>query len=181
MDDPVWQRAQSVRLTSPHGEDTEWPAEVKLAYDRQFFYAAIRCRQAPQARYTAAPAGPRPRNADLSGHDRVDLLLDIDRDFVTYYHLSVDHRGWTAHSCWGDRTWDPVWFVAARSEGGYWTAEIAVPLKELAARAPKPGETWAVGIQRTVPGVGFQSWSKPAAVRVIPEGFGYLIFDPPAL
>ena len=36
---------------------------------------------------------------------------------------------------------------------------------------------WAVGIQRVVPGVGFQSWSTPAAVAVLPDGFGYLVFQ----
>jgi hypothetical protein len=28
-----------------------------------------------------------------------------------------------------------------------------------------------------VPGVGFQSWTQPAAVSVRPEGFGLLVFD----
>jgi hypothetical protein len=35
----------------------------------------------------------------------------------------------------------------------------------------------AVAAARIVPGVGFQSWNTPAAVEVIPEGFGYLVFE----
>ena len=31
--------------------------------------------------------------------------------------------------------------------------------------------------QRTVPGVGLQSWSTPASTAVVPEGFGLLIFE----
>ena len=38
-------------------------------------------------------------------------------------------------------------------------------------------DAWAVGVQRTIPGVGFQSWSAPASTQVTPEGFGYLIFE----
>jgi hypothetical protein len=34
-----------------------------------------------------------------------------------------------------------------------------------------------VGVQRTVPGVGFQSWSHPAGVKIRPEGFGLLVFE----
>ena len=41
----------------------------------------------------------------------------------------------------------------------------------------KGRDAWAVGVQRTIPGVGFQSWSAPASTQVTPEGFGYLIFE----
>ena len=114
----------------------------------------------------------RPRNADLSAHDRVEVFLDIDRDFATYYHLAVDHRGWTFDRCWEDATWDPAGSLPSRQEKGRWTAEAAIPLKELTGRPPQPHDVWAVGIQRVVPGVGFQSWSTPAAVAVLPDGFG---------
>ena len=176
LDEPFWQTAHAAPLHSAYGEDGPWPAEVKMAYDGEFLYVAISCRQAPQFTYRPA-AGVRSRDADLAAEDRVDLLLDIDRDFATYYHLAVDHRGWTSDDCWGDRSWDPTWFVAARSEGGQWIAEIAIPLDELAVRRPVAGDTWALGLQRIVPGVGFQSWNTPAAAAIIPEGFGYLIFD----
>ena len=83
------------------------------------------------------------------------MFLDIDRDFATYYHLAVDHRGWTFDRCWEDATWDPTWFVASRQEEGRWIAEAAIPLKELTGRPPQPHDVWAVGIQRVVPGVGF--------------------------
>ena len=119
----------------------------------------------------------RPRDPDLSGEDRVDLFLDLDRDFATYYRLSIDHRGWPGEACWGDSSWDPTWFVAAEGEEGTWTAEAAVPLDQLTGQYPAARSVWAIGIQRVVPGVGLQSWTTPAAVDVVPEGFGYLIFE----
>ena len=149
---------------------------MRLAYDREFLYVAVSCRQAPGVKYPSA-SGPRPRDADLSGRDRVELFLDLDRDFVTAYHLVIDSRGWTAEDCWGDRTWNPTWYVAAAGTQGEWTAEAAIPLDQLTGRYPGSREVWAVGLQRTVPGVGFQSWSRPAATEAVPEGFGYLIFD----
>lgn len=188
LDDAVWQRAKSADLASAQNDDAQWPGAVMLAYDDEFLYLAIKCRKAPGAKYPGTQ-GPRPRDPDLSARDRVDVLLDLDRDFATYYRLSIDHRGWPAEGCWGDRSWDPTWFIAARPVGGAvscpsdgnaegtWTAEAAVPLDQLTGRYPQPRDAWALGIQRTVPGVGFQSWSSPAAAEVMPEGFGYLIFD----
>ena len=131
----------------------------------------------PPGRATKRAAGPRPRDADLSAHDRVDVLIDLDRDFATYYRLTIDHRGWTNDSCCGDSTWDPTWYVAARTA----TRGAGPPRRpfrcgQLTSRRPAAETVWAIGVQRTVPGVGFQSWTTPAAATVVPEGFGYLIF-----
>jgi hypothetical protein len=176
LDDAVWQRARPAELHSPQEDDADWPATVMLAYDGEFLYVAVKAQEAPGAEYPAGE-GPRPRDPDLSARDRVDLLIDLDRDFTTYYRLTIDHRGWPAEECWGDSTWDPAWFVAAESDQGTWTAEAAIPLDQLTGRYPSSRDAWAIGLQRTVPGVGFQSWNTPAAVEVLPEGFGYLIFE----
>lgn len=176
LDEPLWRETKPAVLRSPRGDDAAWPAEVRLAYDAEYLYIAIRCRRAPGVEYPKTP-GPRPRDPDLAARDRVDLFLDIDRDYATYWRLTVDHRGWTGESCWGDRTWDPQWFVAPGGDPGEWIAEAAIALDQLTGRYPKPPTAWAVGIQRTVPGVGFQSFSQPASTAVTPEGFGLLIFD----
>lgn len=176
LDDAVWHRAKPAQLRSPKGDDVYWPAAVMLAYDGEFLYLAIEARQAPGAKYTSS-RGARPRDPDLTEHDRVELFVDLDRDFTTYYRLAIDHRGWPAEACWGDASWDPTWFVAAGTAGNTWTAEAAVPLDQLTGKYLTSGDAWAIGIQRVVPGVGFQSWNTPAAVAVVPEGFGYLIFE----
>ncbi len=177
LDDELWQRAKPAVLKNVgYDENSKCPGLVMLAYDAEFLYIAVSCRCATGAKYESTD-GPRPRDADLSAHDRLDVFLDLDRDFVTYYRLTIDHRGWTGEDCWGDRTWNPTWFVAAASADGRWTAEAAVPLEQLTGRRPDARTVWAVGIQRTIPGVGLQSWSEPASTSVMGEGFGYLIFE----
>ena len=102
--------------------------------------------------------GPRAAMPILSAHDRVDVLIDLDRDFATYYRLTVDHRGWTHDSCCGDDTWDPTWYVAAHND-----RPVSGPPRrrsgsdQLTSRSPAAETVWALGLQRTVPGVGFQS------------------------
>ena len=99
----------------------------------------------PPAASTPRPTPRDWRDADLSAEDRVDLFLDLDRDFATVYRLTIDHRGWTGESCWNDATWNPTWFVANRSEDGAWTAEAAIPFAEL---APQPGRPPSLGRRR---------------------------------
>jgi hypothetical protein len=176
LDEALWKKCPPIALSSPLGDDHAWPATVMLAHDEQYLYLAIQCRQAPGAHYETTNER-RPRAPDLSQHDRVDIFLDMDRDYATYYHLTIDHRGWAADASCGDRSWNPKWFIAAQTSAGVWTAEAAIPLAELKATIV-PGKTiWALGLQRTVPGVGFQSWTTPAAPTVVPEGFGWLGFE----
>ena len=176
LDDEVWQRAKQAKLQNPRGGDSDRPAVAMTAHDGEFLYLAVRCRKAPGIKYDTTDK-PRPRDPDLSKHDRVDFFIDLDRDYVTYYRLSIDHRGWTGEGCWGDSSWDPTWFVAAATEDDDWTAEAAIPLEQLTARFPNSQAVWGIGVQRTIPGVGFQSWSTPASTSVQPEGFGYLAFE----
>ena len=172
LDDAVWRQAKPVALHSGLHDDSQWPAAVMLAHDAEFLYLGIRCRQAPGARYEAA-SGRRVRDADLSAHDRVDVFLDLDRDFATYYRLTIDHRGWTNDSCCGDSTWDPKWYVAARTEGGYWTVEAAIPLRELTS-PPSRGEG---GLGRSAfsgpcLGWGFSRGRFPRPRPCCPRGLG---------
>ena len=80
------------------------------------------------------------------------IRLDVDRDYTTFYSLSIDHRGWTNDACWGDTSWNPKWFVAAEGDAEHWTVEAAIPWGELTATAPTTGAAaWAVSCERTPP------------------------------
>jgi hypothetical protein len=176
FEEAVWTSAQPIELKGSHPGEADWPASVMLAYDREFLYLAVRCRKAPEANYPPA-SQPRQRDADLAEHDRVSIFIDLDRDYVTFYELSIDHRGWPREECWGDSTWNPAWYVATHDDQASWNAEAAMAWTEISGHAPAPGSVWAAGAQRIVPGAGFQSWTQPADVDVMPEGFGYLVFE----
>lgn len=176
LEEPFWQRAQQASLGHALPDSPHYPAAVMLACDGEFLYLAVECQRAAGATYPP-PARPRPRDPDLAGEDRVEILLDLDRDHATWYRLVVDARAWVAEDCWGDATWNPTWFVAHGGDAQRWTVEAAVPLDQLTGRYPQARDVWALGLQRIIPGVGFQSWSTPAAPEVRPEGFGYLIFE----
>lgn len=149
-------------------------SRAAFAFDDEYLYIAIVCRH---------PAGmkkdkleTRGRDMDLRAFDRVSILIDLDRDYQTYYHLQVDQRGAVAEDCWGDKSWNPKWFVAVNPEDTGWTAEIAIPLSELTGETISPGKLWAVNVVRTVPGKGLQAWSGPAGATPRPEGMGVLTF-----
>jgi photosystem II stability/assembly factor-like uncharacterized protein len=193
LDEPFWDAAERIRLggesksepstlAANRNDATDTvdlenePAAVRLSYDETFLYIAVSCPLAIAVDYRPDDS-PRPRDADLSEHDRVSLKLDLDRDYTTAFQLTVDFRGWTHDSCWDNSTWNPSWYVAAARDETRWTVEAAVPLAELTARAPATKHVWAVAARRTIPRVGHESWAGPAAAEDSPEQFGILIFE----
>lgn len=176
LTEPFWRSANSIELHSAQRDDGNWSAVAMLAYDHEYLYLGLSVSRHAGYRYQKFEK-PRPRDSELSDQDRVDLLIDVDRDYATYYQFTLDHTGRTAETCWHDATWNPEWFVASGGDETAWTAEAAIPLAALAAEPPSETTAWAVGVQRTVPGVGFQSWTQPASPGIMPEGFGYVVFE----
>jgi hypothetical protein len=177
FDDPCWQGVQPLVLRDAAEETAkEYPTEARFAYDREFLYIALRCKHPAGKR--VEPVQKRQRDEDLRPYDRVSILLDLDRDYSTYYHLQVDQRGCVCEDCWGDRTWDPRWFVAVRSADDGWQIEAAIPLAELTGEPITHGTAWACNVVRVLPGRGVQGWSLPAGAEPRPEGMGLLFFVP---
>lgn len=177
LDEPVWQQAKPVALTAVEG--TLPDAAVVLAADDQFLYFAASCPRIGTEPPAAPGAPPQPRTADsdLSRFDRVMLYLDVDRDYASFYGLTVDVRGWPAEACFGDPTWNPTWFIATGGDETYWTVEVAIPWEELVPKRPQVRDVWAIGIQRVIPGVGRQGLGRPAAAELIPQGCGLMVFE----
>jgi photosystem II stability/assembly factor-like uncharacterized protein len=173
LDDAVWQKAEVAELRPVARDRAELATTIRLAHDGEFLFVAIRCRAAANKASTKQPA----RDADLSADDRVELLIDVDRDYATYHRLAADSRGRSLDSCWGDNAWNPQWFLATGGDEGTWTAEAAIPLKSLATGVPQAGDAWAVGLVRLVPSVGLLSWTNSATPEGLPAGFGYVIFE----
>jgi len=161
LDEPIWSQEK------PHSLSSSTPSaemQLYLAYDNEFFYLALRCTKLPDMSY-AADSQPRAYDANFAGQDHVTLRIDVDRDYATYFQFAVDHRGQTSDSCWHDTTWNPRWFVAAGGDVDAWTIEAAIPLSELTARSPQPGDAWALAVER-------QATPSESA----PESFELLLF-----
>lgn len=175
LDDECWQGLKPLSFRNATGDTLkEYPTEALFAYDTDFLYFAVRSRH-PADRHVPA-VKERQRDADLRGHDRVSLLLDLDRDYSTYCHLQIDQRGAVCEDAWGDRTWNPKWFVAVHADSENWWVEAAIPLVELTGTPVTVGKAWACNVVRVLPGRGVQAFSLPADVQPRPEGMGLLLF-----
>lgn len=192
LDESMWQSAERMDLTNRERESSSAglsrdtassldekdsrprSASVRLSYDHEFLYVAASCPKAGGVEYSADDR-PRTRDADLTPQDRVELRLDLDRDYTTAFEFTIDRRGWTHEACWGDATWNPTWYVAADGDDASWTIEAAIPLAELTDRPPEARHVWAIAIRRIVPGVGDETWAGEGTDS--PSPYGLLIFE----
>ena len=164
LNDAVWQTADSF---APRSALDDLKSDILLAYDAEHCYIAIRCERIEGAQYSSNNQS-RTYDTELAGHDRVELLLDTDRDYVTCFRLVVDHRGFTNDSCWHNASWNPRWFVAAGGRTRSWVVEAALPWSELTVSPPRAGAVWALSARRIVPTERTSSAS---------DNFRLLIFD----
>ena len=182
LSDMCWQDAVELPLTDSGSKDASsdalstQPALAMLSHDSEYLYFAASIPRVPGTPGDGPQYEGRSHDADLSDFDRVSLYIDIDRDYTTYYAIHVDQRGWTAESCWEDSQWDPRLHVAADAGTSYWRIEVAIPLEELTPPSLAHTTIWAVGVVRTVPTVGVQSWSHPTGTRPGPGSFGLVRF-----
>jgi photosystem II stability/assembly factor-like uncharacterized protein len=179
FDDDCWKGMKPLVLKNAIGDtDKDYPTEAWMAYDKEFLYLALRCKH-PADKYVPAAKG-RKRDEDLQAYDRVSLMLDLDRDYNSFFHFQVDQRGCVREECnvggIADVSWNPRWFVAVKSDAEGWQIEAAIPMMELSGDAVTIGKAWACNVVRTLPGRGVQAWSTPADVKPRPEGMGLLIF-----
>ena len=175
LSDPCWQAAAEMPL---RGEGAETQDSFTLmSWDADYLYLAAAIRKHPEVRDVAPLPRGRGYDADLSGHDRISWFLDLDRDYATWYTLSIDQRGWTRDRCWLDQSWNPRWSVAIDADQTHWRFEAAIPLNELTNGAPERRTVWAVGVVRTTPGHGVSGWTRPASSRPRPDTFGLARFE----
>lgn len=172
LDEAVWKEIPATRFRVAAGQAAT--TEVRMAYDDQYLYLAVNCQSATAAQ---APVKNRQRDEDLSSYDRISLMLDLDRDYTSYFHFEFDQRGCLTEDCSGDKTWNPKWFVEVQPTKNGWSAEVAIPLVELTGKASLTGEVWACNVSRITPGVGIQAASLPAGVKPRCEGMGLLKFE----
>jgi photosystem II stability/assembly factor-like uncharacterized protein len=157
FDESAWQTATPVKWMA----NKDYRTEVRMGYDDRFLYVAVTATH-PVGKHVPK-VEKRERDADLSGHDRVEFAFDLDRDGDVSFRFAVDQRGCLAESCWGDRGWNPKWFVAFDSTETHWTAEIAIPLGEMTGTSVA-GQLWGLDFTRVVPGQTQQSFA-PAGER----------------
>ncbi|MGE0758815.1 MAG: YCF48-related protein [Pirellulaceae bacterium] len=175
LDEPIWQTAAPAEL-HPMDRRPGPATEVRFAYDEGFLYFGARCQKVPGIAYSAA-SEPRTHDALRPGQDRVEFVVDTDRDYASGFRFAIDHRGLTREEVMAESKWNPTWHVVTHHTPEAWCVEVAIPLNALTPAPLTPESApWGLNIVRTIPGAASQAWSTPVPSPGQLTGCGYLVF-----
>ncbi len=161
--DAEWKRASSFTgfLKLPKGSVTEYQPEVKVGYDKENLYFAIKSKGHMRQPIQAETK----RDGSVWKDDSLELYFASESDKGNYYQIVVNHNGTVfdqhcqsgkpqaecfAWNCNGFRS-------ASKISGDNWCTEIAVPFASLAMSSPKKGDCMLFNLCESVIGAGFYS------------------------
>jgi hypothetical protein len=134
---PDWAAADSIddlRQREPfQGAPASERTVVRVAHDATALIIVVRCHDSEMRRVRATQLR---RDADLSGDDHVELLIDSFDDHRSAFVFATNPNGamWDAQFAGVDdlnASWNGVWDVAVARDSLGWTAEFRIPFLAL--------------------------------------------------
>lgn len=191
-DDAMWAKTVGIRdfvVFGSHQPVQQDGTEVRFGYDDDFLYVLAHCEESllvtASQRQLEIKANAKARDEEVLKDDSIFLLLKPPGS-KDAFEFAVNTLGIVADAktsqdrLWADRDtrWNAGVKVAVTVSDGYWSVEMAIPWRDIAARAPVSGEHWQVVLARLARGRNEQSsWNLTSAPGAhAPEGFGELIF-----
>ncbi|HSG69057.1 MAG TPA: YCF48-related protein, partial [Planctomycetaceae bacterium] len=112
LSEECWENADAIPLVRSDHNNVAANSLVMISHDAEYLYLAGTFPKQPGVKMDGPRPSGRKHDADLGGRDRLTVLFDTDRDHLTWYELSIDERGWTNESCWGNHGWNPEMYIA---------------------------------------------------------------------
>jgi|APSaa5957512622_1039677.scaffolds.fasta_scaffold07205_3 thioredoxin-like negative regulator of GroEL len=126
------------------------------------------------------------RDQRVHEDDCVELFLDLDHDYTTYYQIVVNSLGTIADNQWdssvqmsnGNSEWNGEYEIATKVEETFWTAEIAIPIAQFERRI-EPGQIWGFNLARIriANAAEYGQWVPTYGRALRPDRFGFILFD----
>ncbi len=122
----------------------------KVAYDSKFIYVAIQCFDTEPDKIEKRLT----RRDGFSG-DRIAVIFDSYHDKRTAFAFSITAAGVkgdefvTQNGDNWDDSWNPIWYVAAKSDNEGWTAEMKIPFSQLKFGKSKE-QIWGFQVSRLI-------------------------------
>jgi hypothetical protein len=158
LDEAVWREAPAADgfvQAEPHeGQPASEATEVRIAFDADALYIAVRCADSSGGR---AIVNDIRKDFAAGEQDSFEVILDTFADRRNGFVFVVNPAGGKSDTQIANEgrdvnpSWDAVWSVATRVDAGGWTAEIRIPFKTL--RFERGADRiWGVNFSRRIRG-----------------------------
>lgn len=154
LNDAAWRSAQPigalVQREPKAGAEPSEETDVRIAYDNDALYIAVRCADTQPARLRSTQMR---RDAALIDDDNIQLLLDTFHDRRNAYYFATNPAGVMVDGTISDNNsanlnWDGMWEVRTHIDDKGWTAEFRIPFKTVAF--DKGTRQWGFNFSRRI-------------------------------
>lgn len=171
LTDTVWQHADMAthffRAKEGETHPAELDTEVQVLYDENTLYIGVRCEEPDMKSLRETLTR---RDSFVWQNDCIEVMLDTYHDRRNCYIFAINTLGTQADERVGnesvfDMSWDAKWEAKVKKHPDHWTAEFAIPFREV--RFNRWNTTWGINFWRVRPINGqSHSWAKTAFSRV---------------
>jgi tetratricopeptide (TPR) repeat protein len=154
-------------------------SEAYLGYHGDTLYVAVRAYEPNTANLVAASTE---RDNMVHADDCVEIFLDTNHDFQSYYQLMFNSIGtigdfWTEEGDWG--SWQGEYRVGTAVADTFWVVEVAIPVGQLQGDGYHKGDVWGFNIARVRIGNAseYGQWVPTYGYSRQPDRFGFLLFE----
>lgn len=117
--------------------------------------------------------------------DCVEIFLDPDHDYRTYYQIVINSRGtiFDQHSDGsnpqGDRSWNGRYTHAVKVSETWWSMEIEIPMAQFGEGDLGAGAVWGANLARIriANASEYGQWVPTYGSALRPDRFGFLVFE----
>ena len=154
LDDQCWKDAVPLtnftQVVPVEGAPATERTEVRIAYDHDHLYIAVRCFDREPDKIIATQMQ---RDNATDSDDQVKIAFDTffrqrDGYFFTVNPAGARAEGLIENFSQENLLWDTVWEARTRIDADGWTAEIAIPFKSLSFDPQR--DTWGFNIERII-------------------------------
>lgn len=167
LNDLLWKQADwqgdMTQLKPAPGQPAQAPARFAIAFNDTHVFVAIHCTNP-----TGSGANSRitRRDGQMDEDNAVTVYFDTFYTRRDCYFFSTNSLGTQVEGRIGEngrtnyKNWDCNWAVASREVPEGWTAEMAIPVKEIRISS-EPDMTWGVNFRRNYPDLFETSFWSP--------------------
>ncbi len=161
LDEAVWRDiahiGDFVQADPYPGKPPTFQTEVRLAYDDNALYMAVRCLDPEPKKILNTTMARDGRPFD---DDSLEIVIDPMHDRRSGYYLQLNAAGSMSdgrivENRLADVSWDGIWNARTRIDDRGWTAELEIPFKTLTFKSSVT--TWGFNIERTIARINEES------------------------
>ena len=174
LTDTVWQDADIAtdffRAKEGETHPAELDTEVRVLYDENTLYIGVRCEEPDMKSLRETLTR---RDSPVWQNDCIEVMLDTYHDQRNCYIFAINTLGTQTDERVGnesvfDMSWDAKWEAKVKKHRDHWTAEFAIPFREV--RFNRQNTTWGINFWRVRPINGqSHSWAETAFFSRVSE------------